>query len=134
MTWEPRPVPNVTPETAPFWKEATEGRYLLRHCESCDRTYYYPRSHCPDCLSDDVTWIEASGRGEIYSYTVTEIVQSWPDEHLPLAYVELEEGPRVLTAVVDCDPEDVEIGTAVEVAFVPTERDDVAIPVFEPVE
>ena len=135
-TWEPRPVPAVTPETEPFWTGAAEGRFLLNRCESCGLTYYYPRSLCPDCLSDDVSWIEAGNEGEVYSYTVTSMVEGWPDEELPLvsAYVELEEGPRVLTAIVNCDPDEIGIGTRVEVMFVPTEDHDVAIPVFEPAE
>jgi uncharacterized OB-fold protein len=124
----------VTPETAPFWSGAAEGRLLLNRCADCGLTYYYPRSHCPDCLSDEVAWVEASGAGEIYSYTVTSVVERWPDEYLPLvsAYVELEEGPRVLTAVVNCDADEIAVGTPVEVTFVPTAADDVAIPVFQP--
>lgn len=136
MTWEPRPVPVVTPETAPFWAGAAEGEFLLNRCESCDLTYYYPRAHCPDCLSDRVSWIEASGAGEVYTYTVTSNVERWPDEALPVvsAYVELEEGPRVLSVILECDPDEIAVGTPVEVTFVPTERDDVAIPAFVPAE
>jgi len=134
MSWEPRPVPNVTPETAPFWAGAADGELLLNHCEACGLTYHYPRSHCPDCLSTDVGWIEAEGTGEVYSYTATSVVESWPEEHLPLvsAYVELAEGPRMLSAIVNCDPADVAVGTPVEVAFVDTDDESVGIPVFEP--
>lgn len=135
MTWEPRPVPAVTPETARYWSAAADGTLLLRHCTDCELTYYYPRTHCPDCLrAEPVEWLEAAGTGTVYSYTSTEIVESWPDEALPLvlAYVELEEGPRMLTALSDCEPEEIEIGTPVTVAFEPTEDADVAIPVFEP--
>lgn len=133
MTWEPRPLPVVTPETEPFWVGAADGKLLLNRCVSCGLTYYYPRAHCPDCLSSDVEWIEAEGTGEVYSYTVTSIVKGWPDDCLPLvnAYVELGEGPRVLSTIVDCDPDDVAVGVPVEVQFVPTEREDIAIPVFE---
>ena len=134
MTWEPRPVPHVTPETERFWSAAAEERFLLRRCEECALTYYYPRSHCPDCLSGNVSWIEADGTGTVYSYTVTSVVEGWPEDELPLvsAYVELEEGPRVLTAIVECDPAEVTVGLPVEVTFVPTEMEDVAIPVFVP--
>ena len=134
MTWEPRPVPDVTPETDQFWSGAAEGRLLLNRCEDCGLVYFYPRAHCPDCLSPDVSWVEADGGGSVYSYTVTSIVEGWPEEALPLvsAYVELEEGPRVLSAIVDCDPDQMAVGMPVEVTFVPTEERDVAIPVFEP--
>lgn len=134
MTWEPRPVPRVDPETERYWSAAADGRLLLRRCSDCELTYYYPRAHCPDCLrTEPVAWIEASGEGTVYSYTSTSIVEHWPDEALPLvlAYVELEEGPRMLTAI-DGDPETVEIGLPVTVTFVPTEDPEVAVPVFEP--
>lgn len=134
MTWEPRPVPHVTPETERYWSAAADGQLLLRRCTDCGLTYYYPRANCPDCLSDDVAWIEAAGRGTVYSYTGTDIVSAWPDEGLPLvcAYVELEEGPRMFTTLVNTELADVEIGMGVAVTFVPTEDPDVAIPVFEP--
>ena len=136
MTWEPRPVPTVTPETAPYWAGAADGELLLNHCESCGLTYHYPRSHCPDCLSDRVEWIEASGTGTVYTYTSTSVVAGWPDDDLPVvvAYVELDEGPRLLSVVLDCDADAVSIGTRVAVDFVPTEEDEIAIPVFVPTE
>lgn len=136
MTWEPRPVPEVNPETERFWAAATEGRFLVCECEACGLVFYYPRAVCPDCFSDDVSWIEASGAGEVYAHSTAESVSGWPEEALPLvvAYVELDEGPRVMTNIVDCDPEAIEVGTRVEVRFEPTERDDVAIPVFTPIE
>lgn len=136
MNWEPRPLPEVTPETAPFWEGATEGEFRLCECENCGLVYYYPRALCPDCLSDDVRWIEADGRGAIYSFTVRERMNGWPEEALPLVYahVELDEGPRVITNIVDCDPSTLEIGQRVAVDFVPTEEESLAIPVFTPVD
>lgn len=132
MSWEPRPVPETTPETEEFWTAAADERYLLSECGDCGCTYYYPRAHCPECLSDNVGWQEASGRGTVYSYTVLSRIDGWPDDDLPLvvAFVELEEGPRVMTNVVDCDPDDVEVGSPVEVQYVPAEDGDIAVPVF----
>lgn len=132
MTWEPRPLPKVTPETAPFWEATVDGRLLLRECDDCGLVYYYPRILCPDCFSDDVTWVEATGNGTIYSYSISEKVDGWPAEELPLivTYVELEEGPRLITNLVNCDPEEVSINAPVEVVFEETQRGDVAIPVF----
>lgn len=139
MTWDPRPVPDVTPETERYWTAAAEGRLLLRECAACGLTYHYPRARCPDCLSDDVAWVEASGRGEVYTYSVAHRMEGWPDDDLPVvvAYVELAEGPRVMTNV-DADPGGVAVGTPVEVAFVDVEGDgegeDIAVPVFVPVD
>ena len=136
MSWEPRPVPDVTPETEEFWSGAADGKLLLSECEDCGLVYHYPRALCPDCFSDDVEWIESSGRGEIYSYSTAKTISGWPEEGLPLviAYVELEEGPRMMTNVTDIDPDVVEIGDEVEVTFVPTDDDDIAVPTFTPVE
>lgn len=137
MTWDPRPVPEVTPETERYWTAAAEGRLLLRECAACGLTYHYPRALCPDCLSDDVAWVEASGRGEVYTYSVAHRMEGWPADDLPVvvAYVELAEGPRVMTNV-DADSGAVAVGTPVEVAFVDVEGDgeerDVAVPVFVP--
>lgn len=136
MSWEPRPVPDVTPETEAFWSGATDDKLLLSQCDDCGLVYHYPRALCPDCFSDDVEWIESSGRGEIYSYSTAKTISGWPEEGLPLviAYVELKEGPRMMTNVTDCNPDTVEIGDKVEVTFVSTENDDIAIPTFTLVE
>ncbi len=130
MTWEPRPIPEVTPETAPYWEAAAEGRLLVRECPDCGLVFHYPRALCPDCFAE-AEWKEAAGTGEIYSYSATESADGWPEEALPLvvAYVELDEGPRMLTNV-HADPADLEVGMAVEVTFVETDESDVAIPVF----
>lgn len=133
-TWEPRPLPTVTPETERFWRGAAEGRLLLRTCHDCDLTFFYPRSRCPDCLGTAVSWTDAAGRGVVYTFSTSERVEGWPEAALPvvLAYVELGEGPRMLSNLVECSPGEVTVGTAVHVRFVPTERDDVAVPVFVP--
>lgn len=131
LTWEPRPVPEVTPETAAFWEGAADGQLLLGRCSECDLTFFYPRARCPDCLAAaDLT--AAAGTGEVYSYTVPERITGWPEEHTPLvvAYVELDEGPRMVTNVVGCDPDEVAVGSRVEVKFVPTDDTDVAVPTF----
>jgi uncharacterized OB-fold protein len=136
MMWEPRPLPDVTPETAPFWAGAVNGKFLLCECEDCALVYYYPRKVCPDCLSGNITWREAEGTGELYSFTVAHQMSGWPEETLPLvyAYVELDEGPRVITNIVDCDPTTLESGQRVEVNFVPTDEESVAVPVFTPID
>ena len=135
MTWEPRPLPQVNPEIAPFWAGAAEGEFLLRFCPDCGLVFYYPRHLCPDCFGNDVEWMAAEGTGEVYSYSVTEKLEGWPDEALPVvvAYVELAEGPRVMTNIL-ADPEAVSVGSRVEVEFVNTDREDVAIPVFVPID
>lgn len=131
MSWDPRPVPDVTPESERYWTAAAEGTLLVRECRDCGLVYHYPRSLCPDCFSEHVEWREASGRGEVYSFSTARTMSGWPEDDLPLvlAYVELEEGPRVMTNV-DTDPSAVEIGTRVEVEFRDVDDEEIAIPVF----
>ncbi|WP_128904748.1 Zn-ribbon domain-containing OB-fold protein [Halorubrum amylolyticum] len=114
----PAPEPSITPETEEFWEATTEGRLLIRHCNDCGDAYHYPRTFCPFCGSDDTEWTE-SGQGEIYAYTVTHQAGGAYGEAAPyiLAYVELEEGPRVMTNIVGADPDETEIGDEVEVVF-----------------
>jgi uncharacterized OB-fold protein len=131
MSENSRPVPDVTPETKPYWEGAADGRLLLRECLDCGLTYHYPRALCPDCFSDDVEWTEAMGTGNVYSYSVSESMEGWPESDLPIvvAYVELDEGPRVLTNI-DASPQNVTIGSRVEVRFADV-AEDIAVPVFE---
>jgi uncharacterized OB-fold protein len=132
MTWEPRPVPDPTPDSEDYWAAAADGRLLVSECTDCGLVFHYPRPVCPDCFGD-AEWREASGEGEIYTFAVGRSLSGWPDEALPaiVGYVELDEGPRVMTNIV-ADPDAVEIGSRVAVDFVPTEREDVAVPVFRP--
>jgi uncharacterized OB-fold protein len=131
MSWDPRPVPDVTPDSERYWTAAAEGILLVRECQDCGLVYHYPRSLCPDCFSEDVEWREASGRGEVYSFSTARTMSGWPEDDLPLvlAYVELEEGPRLMTNV-DADPSAVEIGTRVTVEFRDVDDEEIAIPVF----
>jgi uncharacterized OB-fold protein len=133
MSWEPRALPDVTPESERYWVGAANGELLVRECTDCDLVYHPPRALCPDCFGD-AEWTTASGEGTVYSYTVAGRIDGWDESTLPaiIAYVELAEGPRMLTNVVNCEPADVAVGMAVTVAFVETDEAEVAIPVFEP--
>jgi uncharacterized OB-fold protein len=115
----PTPVPDVNPETTAFWDATASGTLLLPRCEHCDSIFWYPRAVCPSCGNLDVTWIPASGRGSVYSFTVIRRAVPPYAESAPfvVAYVELEEGLRILTNVVECEPDEVEIGMPVEVVF-----------------
>jgi uncharacterized OB-fold protein len=131
MSWDPRPAPDVTPETERYWTAAAEGTLLVRECQDCGLVYHYPRSLCPDCFSERVEWREASGRGEVYSFSTARTMSGWPEDDLPLvlAYVELEEGPRLMTNI-DADPSAVEIGAQVVVEFRDVDNAEIAVPVF----
>lgn len=107
--------PPIQPGTEPYWNAAAEGRLLLKRCRACERPFFYPRAHCPFCASGDTEWIESSGRGRVYSFTV--ILRGLPQPQAT-AYVTLEEGPTVLTAIVDQPFESIRIDEAVKARFV----------------
>lgn len=119
----------MTPETEPFWAAAAEGRLVIQRCIPCDKVFYYPRSHCPFCLSDNVEWEETTGEGTIYSYSVARRV---PVPYA-IAYVELAEGPIVLSNIVDADLNALSIGQPVRLTF-KTSVEGVAVPMFTPAE
>ncbi len=112
------PTPNV--ESQRFWDATAEGRIELPRCDSCGLVIYYPRAICPDCQSTQLTWETMAGTGTVYSFSITRsgAGRRWK-EHLPfvVAYVRLDEGPTMLTNIVDCDPESVEVDMAVTAVF-----------------
>ena len=131
----PAPAPEQNPETEGFWQATTEGRLLLPRCDTCGVAIWYPRELCPDCGTDSVTWTEASGLGSVHSFSVVHRSAGSYQSAVPyvVAYVELLEGPRIVTNIVGCDPDQVHIGLAVRVVFCDTgERS--ALYRFEPVE
>lgn len=119
--------PVATPDSAAFWKATGEGRLLIRHCRSCDRPHWYPRPICPLCYSRDTEWREASGQGTIYSYSVMRRVPT----PYAIAYVELREGPIMMTNIVDCDLDGLTIGQPVSLTFKATEGGS-SLPQFRP--
>ena len=130
---KPRPVPVPDPESAPYWEAVNEGRLVVQRCTRCGNHQLYPRPHCIRCRGP-VEWVEASGRGTVYSYTVIRQNFSRAFRHLipyVVALVDLEEGPRLMTNLVGCEPEDVVIGMPVRVTF---ERvtDEASLPLFAP--
>lgn len=102
-----------SPELAFYWKSANEGKLAIKQCLSCERTYFYPRPLCPLCGSGSTTWATATGRGTIYSFSIVRNAR----RPTAAAIVELDEGPRVTTALLDCDVHALQIGDAVEVDF-----------------
>jgi uncharacterized OB-fold protein len=119
MSALPAPVPAINPETRPFWDATTEGVLRLARCTGCGHVIWYPRVICPDCHGVDVEWITASGRGRVHTFTVVRRARGAYAEAAPyvVAYVELAEGPRIVTNIVDTDPATVHIGQPVVATF-----------------
>lgn len=115
----PTMAPPVNPDSQKFWDATSENRLLLPRCDACSTVIWYPREFCPACGSLEVSWFEASGRGSVYSFSIVRKGENMYAGSAPyvLAYVELEEGPRIMTNIVDCEVEAVAIGQAVSVVF-----------------
>ena len=126
MTALPTDAPPYNPEAEPFWAGATEGRLVLPVCDACGHHIWYPRSWCPVCQHESVTWTALSGRGTVYARTILHKAPGPWGAATPyvVAYVELAEGPRLLTNVVADDPSSVGIGDPVEAVFVPVTNED----------
>ena len=127
-------LPQPDLETQPFWDAAREGRLLIKRCNDCMRTHFYPRPFCPHCWSQAVEWMDASGRATLYTWSVVYRNDLPPfHERVPYvaAIVDLAEGPRMMTNVVDCEFDQLEMGMALDAVFHPT-SDDVTIVQFRP--
>jgi uncharacterized OB-fold protein len=115
--------PQIDWESRAYWEGAGRGELVLQRCGDCRVVQHRPRGLCVSCLSENIEHFVASGRGEVYTYSVVhQNQQSDFRQALPyiVAYVQLEEGPQLLTNIVDCDPGTVSIGMPVRVDFVPT--------------
>ena len=132
---DPLPVPGLADDlvTRPFWDALEQGRLLLERCSSCPAVIWYPRGFCPRCGSTATDWIEASGRGTVYSYTVVRRSFGAFASLTPyvIAYIELAEGPRILSNVIGVSPDEVAIGLPVELA-VEKPEDSPAVYRFRP--
>ena len=111
------PAPEPNPETKAFWDAASQGKLLIKACRACDEVHYYPRALCPFCGSDQTEWREAAGTGTLYSYSVMRRAQT----PYAIAYVTLDEGVSMMTNLVDCDFDRLQIGQRMKVVFTPTE-------------
>lgn len=135
MSGYAKPLPDITPESRPYWEGCRRHELLLQRCGACGALQHYPRGVCATCWSPDLEWQQSSGRGTVWTFTVVHRSQA-PGfkDALPyvLAYVELEEGVQMLTNLVECDPARVTIGMPVEVTFEAV-TPEVSIPRFRPV-
>ena len=113
--------PKRNPETDAFWDGCAQGQFRLPRCNACGHHIWYPRLLCPECHSTDVAYVDTSGRGTLFSYTTITRGRGPYADRVPylFAMIELDEGPLVLSNVVDVEPDEVEIGMPLEVVFEP---------------
>lgn len=130
-----RYLPVLYPEEQPYWDAARRHELVLPQCDSCGKVYYPVGPVCPNCLSDSFRWVPTSGRGTVSSFVVYHKAWApWLQSRVPyvVAQVELAEGPRLTTNLLDIAPGDVRIGMDVQVAF-ETLTEEVTLVQFRPV-
>ncbi|HEY8517102.1 MAG TPA: OB-fold domain-containing protein [Candidatus Binatia bacterium] len=129
-----KPVPRVTEELAPFFEAAKRGELVVQRCTDCGLLRFPPREVCSRCWSRNADWTKVSGRGEVYSFYVMHQIYHpgfATEVPYPVVVVELEEGVRVLSNLVDCPREKITIGMPVEVTFEELSP-EVTLPKFRP--
>jgi uncharacterized OB-fold protein len=132
-----RPLPSpITPEAQPYWDGLKENKLMLPKCDDCGKPFFYPRVLCPNCHSRHISWMQASGRGKLYSFQIAHrsLNRAFKVE-LPcvMAMIELEEGPRVLSNLINIEPDPnvVKCDMPVEVVF-EKQNDDITLALFQP--
>lgn len=126
------PLPQPAEESLPFWEGLAERRLLLQQCASCGHIGHPPQARCPVCGAMEFSWLEAAGTGRVHSYVVThQAVHPALRGFTPFATVEVEldEGVRMTSNLVDTPPEEIEIGTRVRVEYVEV-AEGVTLPLF----
>jgi uncharacterized protein len=131
MAYVQRKIPFVgsvetNPETKPFWDACAAGKFVLPRCKDTGKFIWYPRAISPFTFGE-VEWVEVSGKGTIYTFSV----MARAEVPYAIGYVELAEGPRMMTNIVDCDLATLKIGQAVKLKFVPSENGP-PMPMFTP--
>jgi len=120
--------PLLNPGDEPYFAAAGEGKLLIKTCKACGQVHHYPRALCPFCWSQDLEWTQAKGTGTIYTFSVTRRGAGSP---FCLAYVNLDEGPAMMTNIVGTDLDAIRIGQRVKVVFRQSEN-GTSIPMFTP--
>ena len=115
------------PENQVFWDKAKAGQFSMPRCQSCGKQHWFPRAFCPLCFSDDVVWEDSAGTGTLHTYSHLK----GPDGERVIAYVQLDDGPLMLSELVEVRGE-LAIGQAVQVTLVEV-APDLRIPKFKPV-
>ena len=134
-----RPMPHpLAPEAKPYWEGLKQNKLMLPKCNDCGKAHFYPRVICPHCHSRKISWVEASGKGKLYAFEI--LHRSFnPAVKTPLPYVlamiELEEGPRMLSNLINIkpDPALIRCDMPVNVVYV-KQNDNFTLPFFQPAE
>ena len=119
--------PAINPGDQPYFDAAAQGKLMLKKCNDCGELHHYPRALCPFCFNEKIQWVEAKGKGTLYSYSVMRRAEV----PYAIAYVTLDEGPTMMTNLVECDFDRLKIGQRMKVVFTPTDG-GAPVPTFTP--
>lgn len=126
-----RPRPDLTPDTEGYWRSARNHQLAIQRCSDCKSFRHNPRPMCPECHSLAFEWAPVSGRGTIYSYIIADrVLHPYWKEPYNVVLIELEEGIRIISNLIDCPNEAVEIGMQVKVVFEDV-SDEISLPMFK---
>jgi uncharacterized OB-fold protein len=130
----PKPMPEPTPETQPFWDGAAAGELRIQRCVTTGRFFFYPRPYSPFVIDGPVEWVTVSGDATLYSYNISHLPLPGFEAEVPyaIAVVELAEGPRMMTNIIGIPntPENLVLDMPLKVAF--QDREGITVPVFTP--
>ena len=127
----PLPIPNL--DNQEFWDKCREHRLILRRCTDCFSFIHPPKPNCTECASENLEWVDSEGMGKVYTYVITQQpVNPAFLGRLPWAVVDVElvEGVHMISNLVDCDPDEIEIGMEVQVVFEDV-NDEITLPKFK---
>lgn len=130
-----KPLPVVDNDSSVFWENCKQERLVLQECQDCSKFYFYPRILCPHCMSSNVEWKEVSGSGKIYSFTIARRPAGPAfKEDLPYAVglIELDEGPRMMSNIINIPVDDIRCDMPVKVKFEAV-NEQFTLPKFEPI-
>ena len=125
-----RTLPPMTELTQPYWDGCGIGELRLQQCTACGKHQFYPRTICSHCNAGDLSWVVVEGGGKIASFTVVRrgISKAYEAPYV-VALIDLTEGVRLMSNVIDVDPEHVSVGASVTVDF-EAWSDELSLPVF----
>jgi len=127
-------MPRSRPETASWWEACRQEKLMIQRCSQCGAFQFYPRIVCTSCMSEQIEWFQASGRAKVLTYTICRlpVAQAYAaDVPYVVALVQLEEGPTMMSNIVQCDPESVVSSMPLEVVF-EAWSDEITMPQFRP--
>lgn len=131
-----KPLPKPSKWSRPFWEGTKEHKLLLKTCSDCGHIDHPPYLYCTNCMCEEHAWVEASGKATLFSFAINTFGVPFPFmEDLPyvLALVDLEEGPRMISNVVNCDHDELKKGMSLQVVFEEAAA-EVTLPKWQPVE